>query len=120
MRDALLAGLTFDIFNRNAEKVVMGNVAQLTNCLQSLFLTDGDKFTLTPTFHVFEMFMPHMGAQAVRAEFSAPKIKYDRNGKDAEFLGLAGCLDQGQASDANGDKPAFKRSGRDRGKIARR
>ena len=63
----------------------MGNVAQLTNCLQSLFLTDGDKFTLTPTFHVFEMFMLHMGAQAVRAEFSAPKIKYDRNGKDASF-----------------------------------
>ena len=90
MRDALLSGLTFDIFNRNADKVIMGNIAQLTNCLQSLFFTDGDKFALTPTYHVFEMFMPHMGAQAVRAEFDAPKIKYDRNGKDAEFLGLAG------------------------------
>lgn len=90
MRDALVASLTFDVFNRHADKVVMGNVAQLTNCLQSLFLTDGDKFITTPTYHVFEMFVPHMGAQAVRTEFDAPKIKYDRNGRDAEFLGLAG------------------------------
>ena len=38
MRDALLAGLTLDIFQRHADKVAMANVAQLVNCLQSLFL----------------------------------------------------------------------------------
>jgi alpha-N-arabinofuranosidase len=38
-------------------------------------LAQGDKFTVTPTFHVFQMYMPHRGAQAVRAEFSAPAIR---------------------------------------------
>src|SRR5690606_1686234 len=33
MRDALLAGLTFDIFHRHADKVAMANIAQLVNCL---------------------------------------------------------------------------------------
>ena len=67
MRDAMLAGLTLDTFNRHADKVAMANVAQLINCLHSLFLAHEDKFITTPTFHVFEMFMPHMGGRAVRA-----------------------------------------------------
>lgn len=90
MRDAVLAGLTLDIFNRNADKVVMANIAQLVNCLQSLFLADGDKFLLTPTYHVFDMFTPHMGAESIRTVFSSPSIIYDRNGKTATFWGLQG------------------------------
>ena len=64
--------------------------AQLINCLHSLFLAHEDKFVLTPTFHVFEMFMPHMGGTAVRAVFSAPEVQYTRVDKPAEFWGLAG------------------------------
>ena len=36
------------------------------------------------------MFMPHMGAQAVRALFSAPEVRYTRVDKPAEFWGLGG------------------------------
>lgn len=90
MRDAILAGLTLDIFHRHADKVVMSNVAQLVNCLQSLFLAHEDKFTLTPTYHVFEMYAAHQNAQAVRAEFVAPRAAYERDGKPAEFWGLGG------------------------------
>ena len=90
MRDALLAGLTLDTFNRHADKVVMANCAQLINCLHSLFLAHEDKFVLTPTYHVFEMFVPHMGAKSVRALFSAPETRYTRVDKPAEFWGLAG------------------------------
>jgi alpha-N-arabinofuranosidase len=90
MRDAVLAGLTLDTFNRHADKVAMANVAQLVNCLHSLFLAHEDKFLLTPTFHVFEMFMPHMGSTAVRAIFSAPEVQYTRVDKPAEFWGLSG------------------------------
>ena len=90
MRDALLAGLTLDTFNRHADKVAMANVAQLINSLHSLFLAHEDKFVLTPTYHVFEMFVPHMGARAVRALFSAPEVRYTRVDKPAEFWGLAG------------------------------
>ncbi len=90
MRDALLAGLTLDTFNRHADKVAMANVAQLINCLHSLFLAHEDKFIVTPTFHVFEMFMPHMGGRAVRTVFSAPEVQYTRVDKPAEFWGLSG------------------------------
>lgn len=90
MRDALVASLSLDTFNRHADKVVMANVAQLVNCLHSLFLADGDKFALTPTYHVFDMFTPHIGAKAVRSMFSAPEVSYDRNGKPADLWGLNG------------------------------
>jgi alpha-N-arabinofuranosidase len=74
MRDALLTGITLDIFQRNADKVAVANVAQSINCIHSLMLAQGDKFTLTPTFHVFQMYLPHRGAQAIRANFTAPEI----------------------------------------------
>jgi len=90
MRDALLAALTLDTFHRHAEKVAMANVAQLINCLHSLFLAHEDRFVATPTFHVFEMYGGHVGGQSVRAAFSAPRVSYDRvNGKGA-LWGLAG------------------------------
>ena len=74
MRDALLTGITLDIFQRHAEKVAVANVAQSINCIHSLMLAEGDKFTVTPTFHVFQMYLPHRGAQAIRANFTAPDI----------------------------------------------
>ncbi len=74
MRDALLTGITLDIFQRHADKVAIANVAQSINCIHSLMLAQGDKFTLTPTFHVFQMYLPHRGAQAIRANFTAPTI----------------------------------------------
>jgi alpha-N-arabinofuranosidase len=74
MRDALLTGITLDIFQRNADKVAVANVAQSINCIHSLMLAQEDKFTVTPTFHVFQMYLPHSGGQAVRAEFTAPTI----------------------------------------------
>jgi alpha-N-arabinofuranosidase len=75
LRDALLTGITLDIFQRHADKVAVANVAQSINCIHSLMLAEGDKFCVTPTFHVFQMYLPHRGAQAVRAEFSAPAIR---------------------------------------------
>ena len=74
MRDALLAGITLDIFQRNADKVGAACVAQTINCLHSLMMAKDDQYFLTPTYDVFKMYMPHMGAQAVRAEFSATAI----------------------------------------------
>ena len=68
----------------------MANAAQLINCLHSLMLARGDSFVLTPVYHVFRMYMPHMGAQAVRTEFAAPRITYDRRGTPGTLCGLAG------------------------------
>jgi len=74
MRDALLTGITFDIFQRHADKVGIAAVAQSINCIHSLMLAQGDKFCVTPTYHVFRMYLPHQGAQAIRADFMAPSI----------------------------------------------
>jgi alpha-N-arabinofuranosidase len=90
MRDAVLAGLTLDTFNRHADKVGMAAVAQLVNCLQSLFLAHEDKFCLTPTYHVFDLYSAHQGARAVRTVVASPANHYDRNGKPATMRGLNG------------------------------
>lgn len=90
LRDALLAALTLDIFHRHADKVAMGNIAQLVNCLQSLFLAHEDRFVATPNFHVFEMYGPHAGGQAVRTAFSAPRPSYPRLDGTGSLWGLEG------------------------------
>ena len=74
VRDALLTGLTLDIFHRHADKVAMACVAQTINCIHSLMLAREDQFITTPVYNIFKMYMPHMGAQALRAEFSAPSL----------------------------------------------
>jgi alpha-N-arabinofuranosidase len=90
MRDALATALTLDTFNRHADKVGMAACAQLVNCLNALFLAHQDRFVVTPNFHVFDLYAAHQGAQAVRAEFAAPDVAYDRDGKLAYFWGLKG------------------------------
>ncbi len=62
IRDAVVAGATFNIFHRHARRVKMANIAQLVNVLQALILTDGDKMLLTPTYHVFDMYQVHHDA----------------------------------------------------------
>jgi alpha-N-arabinofuranosidase len=89
-RDAVMSGLTLDIFNRHPDKVTMANCAQLINCLNSLFLASGDRFVTTPVYHVFQMYVAHQGAKAIRAEFLSPDISYDRDGQPATFWGLKG------------------------------
>jgi len=88
MRDALVAALTLDIFNRHADKVAMANVAQLINNLHSLFLAREDKFVVTPNFHVFEMYAAHHGGKSVRTIFEAPNAATE--GKAGSLPGLAG------------------------------
>lgn len=62
MRDAMVAALTLNIFNRHCDRVVMANIAQLVNVLQAVILTEGDKMVLTPTYHVFDLFKAHQDA----------------------------------------------------------
>jgi alpha-N-arabinofuranosidase len=90
IRDAVLAGLTLDTFYRHADKVGLAAIAQLVNCLQSLFFADGDRFIVTPTYHVFAMHAAHQGADAVRTLVSAPRLTMQRNGQPATFWGLNG------------------------------
>ena len=67
----------------------MSSVAQLVNCLQSLFLAHEDKFCVTPTYHVFDLYAAHQGAQSIRTLVSAPHANYTWNGDPATLRGLS-------------------------------
>ena len=62
MRDALVAGMNLNIFNKHSDRVKMANIAQLINVLQAVMLTDGEKMIKTPTYYVFKMYRYHQGA----------------------------------------------------------
>ena len=70
-RDAVLAALNLNIFARRAERVRMANIAQMVNVLQAMILTDGGRMLLTPTYHVFRMYVPFQDATLVPVRLEA-------------------------------------------------
>ena len=70
-RDAVSAALGLDIFIRHAARVRMANIAQMINVLQAMILTQGEKMILTPTYHVFRMYVPFQDATSVPVSFAA-------------------------------------------------
>ncbi|HUQ11810.1 MAG TPA: alpha-L-arabinofuranosidase C-terminal domain-containing protein [Steroidobacteraceae bacterium] len=72
LRDALVAGLNFNIFHAHAKRVQMTNIAQMVNVLQAMILTEGPKMALTPTYHVFQMYIPFQGATYLPTEITTP------------------------------------------------
>ena len=77
LRDALVAGLTFHVFHRYADRVRMANIAQTVNVLQAMILTDHEKMILTPTYHVFEMYTVHQDATFLPTESTSPDYILD-------------------------------------------
>ncbi len=71
MRSAVGAGLGLNIFNRQADKLYMANIAQMVNVLQSILLTDGPegkKTVRTSTYYAFQLFKAHRSNMAVKVE----------------------------------------------------
>ena len=89
LRDALHAAMTFDIFNRHADKIEMANVAQTINCLHSLFAAVGDKYARTPAYYTFEMYRPHMGARYVPTRINLPEMTVPLLEGSARLPGLS-------------------------------
>ena len=69
MRDAIIAAVTLNIFNKYSDRIVMANIAQTVNVLQAVILTEGSKMLLTPTYHVFDLFKHHQDATLVYSHF---------------------------------------------------
>ncbi|NMB37968.1 MAG: alpha-N-arabinofuranosidase [Firmicutes bacterium] len=65
MRDALVAGVNFNIFHKHCNRVQMANIAQMVNVLQAVILTEGQLIIKTPTYHVFNMYKVHQNADAL-------------------------------------------------------
>ncbi len=71
VRDAMIAGITLNIFNNHADRVRMANLAQTVNVLQSVILTKGEKMILTPTYYVMEMYKIHQDAFLVPVQLTS-------------------------------------------------
>lgn len=72
IRDAVSAALFFHVFHDHADRVTMGNIAQVVNVLQAMILTRDEQMLLTPTYHVFEMFKLHQGGRRIPLRFESP------------------------------------------------
>ena len=59
MRDAIVAGIHLNVFNKHCDRVKMANIAQTVNVLQAVALTDGEEMLLTPTYHIFKLYADH-------------------------------------------------------------
>ncbi len=75
LRDAIVAAVVLNLLNKYSSRVVMANIAQTVNVLQSLCLTGGEKMILTPTYHVYNLYKPHLGSFALKVEVQSPIIK---------------------------------------------
>ena len=67
MRDAMIAAVTLNIFNKNSDRVVMANLAQMVNVLQAVLLTEGEKMLRTPTYYVFDLYKNHQNAELLES-----------------------------------------------------
>ena len=74
MRDAMVAALTLNIFNKHSDRIMMANIAQTVNVLQSMILTDAQKMVLTPTYYVFKMFKEHQKNMLLGSFITTDKI----------------------------------------------
>ena len=76
LRDAILASVNLNIFMRHADRVKLANIAQMINVLQSMILTDGPRMVLTPTYHVYRLYLPFQDATSVPVKFEGGDYKF--------------------------------------------
>jgi alpha-N-arabinofuranosidase len=67
MRAAVTTALGLNVFHRQADKLVMCNVAQMVNVLDAMLLTQNEKCIRTPAYYAFLLMKAHMGKISVKA-----------------------------------------------------
>ena len=97
MRDAMVTALTLNIFNKHCDKIMMANAAQLVNNLHALFLSGGEHCITTPTYHIFDMFKAHQGADSIAVTITnndilSNSISVSASCKDGKTLVTIGNL----------------------------
>lgn len=76
IRDAIIASINLNMFTRHADRVRMTAIAQMVNVLQAMILTDGPRMVLTPTYHLFRMYVPFQDATRVPIRFDAGSYRF--------------------------------------------
>jgi alpha-L-arabinofuranosidase len=92
LRDAVLAAVNLNIFARHADRVRMANIAQMVNVLQAMIFTDQERMVLTPTYHVFKMYVPFQDATLVPVSYAAGT--YTRGGVTVPRLDAIAARDK--------------------------
>lgn len=95
IRDALVAGIHFNIFHKHCDRVRLATIAQTINVLQAVILTEGAKMILTPTYHVFNMFKVHQDAQLLSLDIESPEYVFG-DSKIPQVTASASINDQGE------------------------
>ncbi|GGZ38471.1 alpha-N-arabinofuranosidase [Asticcacaulis endophyticus] len=119
LRDGLVAALHFNIFHKYTDRVKMANLAQTVNVLQAVILTDKDKMILTPTYHVFDLYKPFMGATHIPVmlnsakytvgDISLPAVDVSAaKGKDGKIWLAVVNLDPNRPAEVNTSTMGFK------------
>lgn len=95
MRDAMIAGITLNIFNNHSDRVRVANLAQTINVLQAVILTDKAKMILTPTYHVMEMYNVHQGATLIPLQVKSNDYVF--NGQKLQAVSASASKDKAGA-----------------------
>lgn len=91
MRDAIVAAIELNVFNRHSDRVVMANLAQAVNVLQSVILTENGKMIKTPTYHVFDLFKTHQNNEAVYCYTQNENMS---EGKNAPMISVSASVNE--------------------------
>lgn len=94
MRDALIAGITLNIFNKHCDRVKMACIAQMVNVIQSVILTEGPKMLLTPTYYIFRMYRHHQGAELLDSYIEGNGIAGEKEGYPVPLLNESASVDK--------------------------
>ena len=77
LRDAMVASVNLDLFNKYCRRVKMANIAQTVNVLQAMILTKDDQLVKTPSFYVFKMYTVHHDATLLPSDVQCEKYSVD-------------------------------------------
>ena len=95
--DAISAGTHLNVFMAHADRVLMAGLAQSTNVIQSLFLTNtasgGTDLVKTPTFYVFKLYVPHHVNGATWAPNTLTSENITGNGQTFPVLSVGTTVD---------------------------
>ncbi len=77
VRDALVASVNLDLFNKYCRRVKMANIAQTINVLQAMILTKDDQMVKTPSYYVFKMYTVHHDATLLPSDILCENYSMD-------------------------------------------
>ncbi len=90
MRDAMVAAISLDIFNKHSDRVIMANIAQAVNVLQAVILTEGEKMITTPTYHVFDLYKEHQDGTLIYSHCANEKIEGENLNVISQSVSMSG------------------------------